>query len=240
MIDLYAMISPNVQKIYIMLEECALPYTAHQVDIWKGEQFSSEILQHNPNAKVPVIVDHESGDGAPLSVFESGAILIYLAEKTGKFLPSETRARSEVMQWLMVQVANVGPMFGQFNHFRKFATDVDYGAARYTTQAERLYRLLDDRLSRHTYLGGDDYSIADIAVFPWLRSEAAMFGEDTAFMQRGNVEYANLWAWFDKIEARPQVQKAVVAFEKHGSTLGSATSDEVDRVLGRGKYAYAR
>lgn len=196
------------------------------------------MLKLNPNAKVPVIVDHMTEDGAPLSVIESGAILFYLAEKSGQFLPDTQRARSEVMQWLMVQVGNIGPMFGQFNHFRKFATDISYGVDRYTTQAEKLYRLLDDRLAQHTYLGGDTYSIADMATFPWIRNEAGMFGTDTPFMKQGNPDYAHLWAWFNRVAARPAVQKAIEVFEQNGSTLPTASPEEIDRVLGRGNYTY--
>ena len=140
MIDFYALTSPNVQKIYIMLEECGLPYKEHFVDVWKGDQHDPAFLKINPNAKIPAIVDSEGPGGKPITVFESGAILMYLAEKTGRFLPADTAKKYEVLQWLMVQLTGVGPMFGQWVHFKMFAPkDVgDYSAARYTSELKRL------------------------------------------------------------------------------------------------------
>ncbi|THF55300.1 glutathione S-transferase N-terminal domain-containing protein [Ollibium composti] len=237
MIDLYAMVSPNVQKIYLMLEETGLAYTPHQVNIWKGEQFRPEFLALNPNAKVPVIVDGEGPEGRPYTVFESGAILIYLAEKTGRFLPREGIARHDTLQWLMVQLTGLGPMLGQFNHFCRFASDNAYAVSRYTTEAARLYRLVDDRLGRSRYLGGEAYSIADMATFPWFRTEARLFGQTHPFMGVGSAEHPNLWRWFDEIAARPAVEKALEVIDRHPSTLATATTDEVDRVFGRGQYA---
>src|SRR5262249_43990854 len=159
MIDFYALTSPNVQKIYIMLEECGLPYREHFVDVWKGDQYSPEFLRINPNAKIPAIVDHEGPGGKPYPLFESGAILLYLADKTGKFLPKDAAKRYEVIQWLMIQIAGVGPMFGQWTHFKMFAPKDgnDYSAARYTSELKRLYALLEERLGKARFLGGDEY-----------------------------------------------------------------------------------
>ena len=169
MIDLYALTSPNVQKIYLMLEETKLPYKEHFVDVWKGDQFDPDFLKINPNGKIPVIVDHEGPGGKPYTVFESGAILMYLAEKSGKFLPADMAKQYEVMQWLMIQLTSVGPMFGQFTHFKLFSPrdkDTSYAMTRYQTEVKRLYEVLEQRLVGVPYLGGDEYTIADIATFP--------------------------------------------------------------------------
>src|SRR5215475_508699 len=167
MIDFYALTSPNVQKVYIMLEECGLPYKEIFVDVWKGDQFKDEFLKINPNNKIPAIVDHEGPGGKPYTVFESGAILLYLAEKTGKFLPKDTVKRYDVIQWLMIQLTGIGPMFGQWNHFKLFApkTGNDYAMARYTSELKRLYHVLEERLEPSKFLGGAEYSNADIATF---------------------------------------------------------------------------
>ncbi len=155
MIDFYALTSPNVQKIYIMLEECALPYKEHFVDVWKGDQFKPEFIKLNPNGRIPVIVDHEGPDGRPYTVFESGAILMYLAEKTGKFLSKDMARKYEVIQWLLIQLTSVGPMFGQWTHFKLFAPKgTDYSMGRYTSELKRLYELLEKRLGQSAYLGG--------------------------------------------------------------------------------------
>lgn len=238
MIDLYAMASPNVQKIYIMLEECRLDYRDHQVNIWKGEHFSGALRELNPNAKVPIIVDREPSGSAEQVVFESGAILMYLAEKAGLFLPASGPERYETLQWLMVQMTTIGPMLGQFNHFTRFASDNAYGRSRYTTQAERLYALCNERLGRATYLAGDDYTVADIATFPWIRTEAMAFSADVPFMKIGSSDYPHLWRWFEAVEKRDGVQKALTIIDRNPSTIASATPDEIDRVLGRGKFAY--
>ena len=201
MIDLYALTSPNVQKIYIMLEETKLPYKEHFVDVWKGEQYNPDFLKINPNSKIPAIVDHDGPGGKPYTVFESGAILLYLAEKTGKFLPKEARARYEVIQWLMFQMGNIGPMLGQAHHFRAYAPDkIDYAINRYTNEARRLYGVVDKRLADRPFLAGE-YSIADMAIFPWLRSWER---------QGVNIDdYQHLKRWFDAIAARPAVQRGV-------------------------------
>ncbi len=199
MIDLYSWATPNGQKVHIILEEGGLPYTVHWVDIGKGEQFDPEFLKISPNNKIPVIVDHEGPGGMPFTVFESGAIMIYLAEKIGRFLPKEPRGRSEVLQWLMFQVGTVGPMLGQAHHFRAYAREkIPYAIQRYTNEAGRIYHILDKRLADHEYLSGD-YSIADMAVFPWIRLHGRQ-GQDLA-------EYPNLTRWFERISRRPAVMK---------------------------------
>ncbi|MBV9432826.1 MAG: glutathione S-transferase N-terminal domain-containing protein, partial [Hyphomicrobiales bacterium] len=171
MITLYGMTSPNVVKIIIALEELGEPYELKTIDVFKGEQFDPDFVKLNPNAKVPVIVDSDGPGGKPYTVFESGAILLYLAEKTGKFLPTERKARYDVMQWLTVQLTGVGPMFGQLVHFVRFAPQGnDYSVSRYRTQVKRVCDVLEARLGEAAYLGGAEYSIADMATFPWARN----------------------------------------------------------------------
>lgn len=186
----------------MMLEECGLAYRAIPVNIGAGEQFRPDFLAISPNNKIPAIVDPDGPDGAPMSVFESGAILVYLASKTGRFLPASDRAKFEVLQWLMFQMGGVGPMLGQAHHFRLYAPEkIPYAIDRYTNEARRLYGVIDRRLSQSEWLGGAEYSIADIATFPWLRS----------WENQGVVldEYPHLKRWFDTIAARPAVQRGV-------------------------------
>ena len=232
MIDLYALTSPNVQKIFIALEELELPYNTKLIDVWKGDQFSPEFLKINPNGKVPAIVDHDGPGGKPYTVIESGAILLYLADKTGKFLPKDTRKRFDAIQWMMVQMTGVGPMFGQWTHFKMMAPKGnDYSVSRYTTEVKRLYDLLEKRLGELPYLGGDEYSIADIATFPWTRNHEAQ-----------GVKWAdnpNLARWFDAIAARPAVKRALERVGKITSNRETATDDQKDRLFGRGRYARA-
>jgi GST-like protein len=200
-IDLYTWPTPNGHKIHIMLEECALPYTVHGVDIGDGDQFKPEFLKISPNNKIPAIVDSEGPDGKPISVFESGAILLYLAGKTGKFLPQDVRGKYLALEWLMFQMGGFGPMLGQTHHFRIYAPEkIEYAINRYTNEAKRLYGVLGKRLSQAPYVAGD-YSIADMAIFPWSRSYANQ-GVDLA-------DYPNVKRWFDAINARPAVQKAL-------------------------------
>src|ERR1051326_289381 len=157
MIDLYALTSPNVQKIYLMLEETKLPYKEHFVDVWKGEQYNAVFIKINPNSKIPAIVDHDGPGGKPYTVFESGAILLYLAEKTGKFLPKDTARRYDVIQWLMIQLTGVGPMFGQWTHFKLFAGGGnEYAMTRYQTEVKRLFEVLEKRLGQHASLRVDE------------------------------------------------------------------------------------
>src|SRR5215470_6003068 len=202
MIDAYSWPTPNGHKIHIMLEETGLPYKVHGVDIGSGAQFEPDFLKISPNNKIPAIVDNDGPGGKPISVFESGAILIYLAEKTGRFMPKEARARYAVLEWLMFQMGSIGPMFGQANHFRAYAPEkIPYAIDRYTNEAKRLYGVMDRQLAKNRYLAGDSYSIADIATFPWLRS----------WQNQGIIlqDYPHLQKWFDGIAERPAVQRAV-------------------------------
>jgi GST-like protein len=207
MIDLYSWTTPNGHKIHIMLEEIGLPYEVHPIDIGIGDQFKPDFLKISPNNKMPAIVDRDGPGGKPYSVFESGAILMYLAEKTGKLMPSETRARYDVIQWLMFQMGGIGPMLGQVHHFRAYAPEqIPYAINRYTTEAKRLYGVMDRRLEGREWFA-DDYSIADIAIFPWLRS----------WERQGIVldEFPNVKRWFQKIEARPAVQRGLKVLSDH-------------------------
>ena len=202
MIEVYSWPTPNGHKVHIMLEECALPYRVHAVDIGRGEQFSPDFLAISPNNKIPAIVDPEGPEGGPIHLFESGAILLYLAGKTGRFLPEGVAAKYEVLQWLMFQMASVGPMLGQAHHFRIYAPEkIAYAIDRYTNEARRLYAVMDKRLANSRYLGGPEYSIADIAVFPWLRSWKNQ-GIDWD-------DYPHLRGWFDEVGARPAVRAGV-------------------------------
>ncbi len=202
MIDLYSWPTPNGNKIHIMLEECGLPYRVHPVNISANEQFKPEFLAISPNNKIPAMVDSDGPDGKPMSVFESGAMLVYLAGKTGRFLGKTDRARYETLQWLMFQMGGLGPMLGQAHHFRFYAPEkVPYAIERYTQEAKRLYGVLDKRLSQSRYLAGRDYTIADMAVFPWLRTWERQGVQMT--------DYPAVKKWFDAIAARPAVQRGV-------------------------------
>ncbi len=171
MIELYTWPTPNGRKVHIMLEECGLEYNVRAINIDLGDQFDPAFLKINPNNKVPAIVDSDGPGGAPYSLFESGAIMMYLAEKTGKYMPSDRAGRYDVIQWLMFQMGGVGPMLGQAHHFRRYAPErIQYAYDRYTNEASRLYGVIDRRLGESAWLAGADYSIADIATFPWLRS----------------------------------------------------------------------
>ena len=225
MIELYTSATPNGQKIHIMLEETALPYRLHWVDLRKGEQFDPEFLKISPNNKIPVILDRDGPGGEPFSVFESGAILIYLAEKTGKFLPAEPRARTRVLEWLMFQVGGVGPMLGQAHHFRAYAREkIPYAIERYTNEGARIYRVLDKRLSEQEYLAGD-YSIADMAVFPWIRLHERQ-GQDMA-------DHPHLSRWFDAITARPAVARDM---DKTRDVVGTITDEMWDNLWGKKQF----
>lgn len=209
MIDLHYAPTPNGWKISIMLEECGLPYRVLPVDIRKGDQFKPEFLAISPNNRIPAIVDHDPpDDGEPFAVFETGAILLYLAEKTGRFLPTEMRARSVVTQWLMWQMGGLGPMLGQHGHFLLYAPEkIPYAVARYRAEAARLYGVLDRQLAKAEYVAGD-YSIADMACFPWAMTHKAQgFTLD---------DYPHMRRWYALVRARPQVQAglAVGKFEK--------------------------
>jgi GST-like protein len=202
MINVYSWATPNGHKLHIMLEECGLAYRVIPVNIGTGEQFAPSFLAISPNNKIPAIVDPDGPGGQPINVFESGAILLYLAAKTGRFLPDELRARYEVLQWLMFQMGGLGPMLGQAHHFRIYAPEkLPYAVERYTNEAKRLYGVLDRRLAKSRYIGCGEYSIADIAIFPWLRSWKNQ-GIDW-------VDYPQLKGWFDEVAARPAVLRGV-------------------------------
>lgn len=201
MIDVYSWPTPNGHKVHIMLEECGLPYAVHAVDIGAGDQFKPEFLAISPNNKIPAIVDSDGPDGRPISLFESGAILLYLAGKTGSFLPADVRGRYLALQWLMFQMSGLGPMLGQAHHFRIYAKEkIEYAINRYTNEARRLYDVMDKRLADVPCFAGD-YGIADMAIYPWTRSHAN-HGIDLA-------EYPNVRRWFDAVSARPAVQRGV-------------------------------
>jgi GSH-dependent disulfide-bond oxidoreductase len=202
MIEVFSWPTPNGHKVHIMLEECGLPYRAIPVNIGSGDQFKPHFLAISPNNKIPAITDPQGPDGKPISLFESGAILLYLAAKTGKFLPATDRAKYEVLQWVMFQMGGVGPMLGQNHHFRTYAPEkLPYAINRYTNEAKRIYGVIDRQLAKHRFLAGDAYSIADIATFPWLRN----------WENQGVVlsEYPHLEKWFQAIADRPAVQRGV-------------------------------
>lgn len=202
MIDVYSWPTPNGHKIHILLEELGLPYRVHAVDIGAGDQFKPDFLSISPNNKIPAIVDADGPDGKPISLFESGAILLYLAGKSGRFLGHTDREKFNTLQWLMFQMGGVGPMLGQAHHFRIYAPEkIEYAVNRYTNEARRLYGVIDKQLSQHPYLAGNEYTIADIATFPWLRS----------WKNQGIEldEYPHLKTWFDAISERPAVKRGV-------------------------------
>jgi len=229
MIDVFSWPTPNGHKIHIMLEECGLPYRAIPVNIGSGDQFKPEFLAISPNNKIPAITDPDGPDGKPISLFESGAILVYLAAKTGKFMPRTDREKYEVLQWLMFQMGGVGPMLGQNHHFRLYAPEkLPYAVERYTNEARRLYGVIDRRLASSPWLGGREYSIADIATFPWLRN----------WENQGIVlaDYPHLKAWFDRIADRPAVQRGVKVLAEYRKPI----RDEKEREILFGKTQYER
>lgn len=207
-IQLYSLGTPNGQKIAVALEEMALPYEAHRVDIMAGDQFSDEFIAINPNSKIPAIVDPLGPNSEPLAVFESGAILLYLAEKSGKYLPADPATRSECLQWLFFQVGGVGPMFGQFGHFYKYAQEkVDYGINRYQTETLRLLKVLEKRLEERDFLMVEDYTIADIATFPWVG--ALDWGYNAAELLQLRQNFPNVMAWYDRCRQRPATARGL-------------------------------
>lgn len=219
MIDLYSWPTPNGHKVHIMLEECALPYRVHPIDIGAGDQFSSEFLAISPNNKIPALVDSEGPDGRPISLFESGAILIYLASKTGRLLPENARDRYVALQWLMFQVGHIGPMLGQTHHFRQYAPQrIEYAVDRYTREAIRLYGVIDRRLAEAPYFAGV-YSIADIAIYPWTRSHENQ-GVDL-------TQFPNVQRWQQAISARPAVQRGLEVLSQRRRPLLDERAREV-------------
>ena len=201
MIDLYTWGTPNGRKVSVMLEECGLPYKVHPVNIGAAEQFATDYLAINPNGKIPSIVDPDGPDGKPVAMMESGAILIYLSGKTGRFLPKSDRGRYKALEWLMFQMGGVGPMFGQAHHFLRAAPEpVPYGIERYTKETRRLYGVLDRRLGEEAYLAGE-YSIADIATYPWVARYE--------WHKTDLNSFPNVKRWFDAIGARPAVKRGM-------------------------------
>jgi GSH-dependent disulfide-bond oxidoreductase len=212
MIDVYTWPTPNGHKVHIALEELGLPYGIKPVNIRTGEQFKAEFLKVSPNNKIPAIVDSDGPDGKPISVFESGAILVYLSGKTGKLLPRKDRDRYVALQWLMFQMGSIGPMMGQANHFRSNAAPerIEYAISRYSNEVKRLHGVMERRLSEVQWFAGPEYSIADIAIFPWLRAS-----------ERNGIdwkEFPKVKAWFDKIDARPAVQRALKVLAEVNTT----------------------
>jgi GSH-dependent disulfide-bond oxidoreductase len=200
MLQLYSWPTPNGHKIHIMLEECGLKYDVIPVNIGAGDQFKPEFLKISPNNKMPAIVDSDGPDGKPISIFESGAILIYLAAKTGKFMPKNDRDKYTVLQWLMFQMGGVGPMLGQNHHFRTYAPEkLPYAIDRYTNEAKRIYGVIDRQLAANRFIAGKTYTIADMAIYPWLRNWKAQGVELS--------DYPHLKAWFEGLEKRPAVQR---------------------------------
>jgi GST-like protein len=227
MIDVYSWATPNGHKVHIMLEELGLDYRAHAVDIGAGDQFAEEFLKISPNNKIPAIVDSDGPDGKPISLFESGAILIYLAGKTGKLLGTTDREKYNVLQWVMFQMGGLGPMLGQAHHFRIYAPEkIEYAVNRYSNEAKRLYGVLDKQLSKTAYLAGDEYTIADIASFPWTRSWKNQGIELS--------DYPNVQRWFDAISERPAVQRGVAVLADKRKAL---TDDKArDILFGNSQY----
>ncbi|MEX0921206.1 MAG: glutathione binding-like protein [Rhodovibrionaceae bacterium] len=226
-IDLYTWPTPNGHKIHILLEELELDYSVHPIDIGKGDQFEPEYLKISPNNKMPAIVDSDGPGGKPLPLFESGAILIYLADKHGKFLPSEGAERYTTIQWLMWQMGGLGPMLGQAHHFLQYAPEkIDYAMKRYSNEAGRLYAVLDKRLSETRYLAGEDYSIADIAAWPWTRYP------DRQGVERG--DFPNFMRWFEEIEQRPAVQRGIQVLAD--SRTASFDDKARELLFGAGQY----
>lgn len=238
MIELYHSLSPNVQKIHLLLAELGEAYRTVPLNIWRGEQFTPEFLALNPNAKLPVIVEHFDDGSAPLVVFESGAIMLHLAETRGRFLPTDTRARAEALQWLMIQMTGIGPMCGQLNHFMRHAADQRYPVVRYATEAARLYRLMDDRLAASPWLAGADYGLADMATFPWVHVEAMILGDRFPFLARDASDHPALWRWYHRILERPAVQSALAEIAVFPSNEPSAAPEDKDRLFGRGRFAH--
>ncbi len=230
MIKLYTWPTPNGHKVHIMLEETGTPYHVIPVDIGAGDQFKPEFLKISPNNKMPAMVDSDGPGGKPISIFESGAILIYLASKTGRFLPEDLRDKWSTLQWLMFQMGGVGPMLGQAHHFLGYAPEkIPYAMNRYRNEANRLYGVIDRRLRESKYIACGQYTIADMAIVPWLR-----------FPERQGVEideYPALKKWRDAILARPAVQKAMLVLADRRKPLNEITQAQKDNLFGAAQYA---
>lgn len=220
MIDVYSWATPNGHKVHIMLEECGFDYRAHAIDIGAGDQFDPAFLSISPNNKIPAITDSDGPDGKPMSLFESGAILLYLAGKAGKFIGDTDREKFNTLQWLMFQMGGLGPMLGQAHHFRIYAPEpLDYAIKRYSNEAKRLYRVLDKQLAENAFLTGSNYTIADIACFPWTRSWKNQGIELS--------DYPNVQCWFDTINARPAVQRGVAVLADQRRALTDSKAKDI-------------
>jgi GST-like protein len=230
LIDLYTWPTPNGHKIHIMLEETGLEYRVHPIDIGAGDQFKPEFLAISPNNKIPAMVDSAGPGGKRMALAESGAMLFYLASKTGRFLPEDVRARWEVMQWVMFQMGHVGPMLGQAHHFLQYAPEkIEYAMNRYRNEANRLYGVLDKQLEANEWIAGDEYTIADMSIMPWLR-----------FPERQGVnidDYPRLKKWRDKIAGRPAVKKALEVLAERRRPTPSFTKEQAEVLFGATQYA---
>jgi GST-like protein len=229
-LDLYFWATPNGYKVSILLEELGLAYRVVPVHIGKGEQFAPDFLKISPNNKIPALVDHRAPDGKPIALFESGAIMMYLAEQGGwRFMPADFRKRYDVIQWLMFQMGGIGPMLGQAHHFRRYAKEqIPYAIERYTSEATRLYRVLDKRLGETEYLAGE-YSLADMAVYPWLRPHKWQ-GQDIA-------AWPNLQRWYSAVRERPAVQRGLAVLSERGEKNREKPSGESwDVLFGKGQF----
>jgi GST-like protein len=231
MIDVYSWATPNGHKVHIMLEECGLrlgrDWQVHAINIGRGDQFDPAFLKISPNNRIPALVDSDGPDGKPISLFESGAILLYLASKTGKFLPKSDRAKFKVLEWLMFQMGGVGPMLGQNHHFRQYAPEkIEYAINRYTNEAKRLYGVMDRQLKNQKFIAGNQYTIADMAIFPWLRNWQNQ-GIDWA-------DFPHVKRWFDTLAARPAVQRGVAVLAAERKPITDDQSREV--LFGKTQY----
>ena len=231
MVTLYAWPTPNAHKVSIMLEECAIDYKVVTVDITAGDQFKSEFLAISPNNRMPALVDDQGPEGKAISIFESGAILIYLADKVCRLMPAGGNARYDVLQWLMFQMGNLGPICGQAHHFREAAPErVPYAINRFTNEAERLYHVMDQRLEEIDYLAGKEYSIADIACWPWVRVHR--------YHGQRWEDFPNVKLWFDDVAARPAVQKGMkLLINKRAKTRDVLNQEARDILFGQTEMA---
>ncbi len=228
MIDLYTWPTPNGHKVHIFLEETGLEYTVIPVNILTGDQFDPEFLKISPNNKMPAMVDRDGPDGKPYAMFESGAMLLYLAEKTGRFMPTGMADRYTVIQWLMFQMGGIGPMLGQAHHFRLYAPEkIEYAFNRYTNEASRLYRVVDTRLAEVEYLAGD-YSIADMATYPWLR-----YHENQG---QKLEDYPHLKRWYDALSERPAVQRGLAVLQEESRSPQQMDRQAKTLLFGAGQY----
>ena len=230
MIDVYSWATPNGRKIHIMLEECGLPYKAHPINIGKGEQFGANFLEISPNNRIPAITDSDGPNGEPISLFESGAILLHYAEQAGKFIPSDSKGRVEVLQWLFFQMAHVGPMLGQNHHFRIYSPEkIPYAIDRYTKEAARIYGVIDKRLSEFEFVTGD-YSIVDMAIYPWIRGHKLQ-GQDLDI-------FPNLKRWFFELDDRPAVKRGCEVLKDLRKNPGDFTEDQRSIMFGDKQFGH--